>query len=248
MYQPRIYRNNINRDRFQTFTLQHLESDILVGTDHGSWNISMKSTCMEIIKKTRQTLDSYGDMNPAFITSHEPLTVDPDAPAIARRMMACGLSTHTGPMSSVAGLFAQEIGSELVTRYHVNEMIIENGGDIFLMNQVPMHVAVFAGDSPLSNRLSFEIPPGTRGISTSSGTVGHSFSYGIADAVTVICNDPVLSDAWATALANKIQKADDVEKTLQLTETISEILGCMIIFRDKAGVRGMFKIKPVDSL
>ena len=246
MYQPRTYRQKFNRERFTIFSIGFLETDLLVGTDHRSAKDTMRHDCLEIIRKTRNNLEEWELKHPGFLSTHKPVKLDTPGPDTIRRMIECGIRTGTGPMSSVAGLFAREVSNMLKEKYKVAELMVENGGDIYLVNTDPMLVSVYAGNSPLSNRLGFEIPPGEYGISTSSGTVGHSYSYGNADAVTVICQDPVISDAWATALANKVKDAGDIEKVLRFSETISEILGCMIICDDRLGVRGQFNIKPVD--
>jgi ApbE superfamily uncharacterized protein (UPF0280 family) len=246
MYQPRTYRNIINEERFRTFSVSYRESDILVGTDHRSWRQSMARECLGIIISLRKQLEFYGSENPDFLISHDPLPTDDHAPVLIKKMMGSGQVTGTGPMAAVAGLFAFETGKFLSEKYNLSEMLIENGGDLYIKNTMALNLIVHAGNSPLSGRLSLEIPPGSWGISTSSGTVGHSCSYGHADAVTIICKDPILSDAWATSLANKVMDPSDIEKVLSVTETISEILGCMIICKDQVGIRGQFKIKPVD--
>ena len=249
-YQPRTYRKQFNRERFHTFTIQHLESDILFGIDHAAYNEAigggLKKRCLQRIKDTRNTVDSYGARHPGFIESHEPLSLDPAAPSIVKEMMACGIKSATGPMAAVAGLFARETAHELKQSLALSELIVENGGDIFLINKDRLLMTVYAGSSPLSNKLAIEIPAGEWGISTSSGTIGHSFSYGKADAATIICKDPLLSDAWATSIANRVQGEDDIESVLAFTETIPEILFCMIICGERLGVRGEFTIKPVS--
>jgi ApbE superfamily uncharacterized protein (UPF0280 family) len=173
--------------------------------------------------------------------------MDELAPVDVKHMIECGQRSGTGPMASVAGLFSYRTGTYLRDNYYISELYVENGGDIFLVNKDIIHIALFAGASPLSNKLAFELPAGEWGISTSSGTVGHSYSYGKADAVTVICRDPLISDAWATALANRIQGVEDIETVLEFTESVNEIAGCMIIYKDTLGVRGNLKIKPVDQ-
>ncbi|MBN1132728.1 MAG: UPF0280 family protein [Bacteroidales bacterium] len=246
MARPRFYREEFNTDRFHTFQVQFRETDILAGVNHGAFHQSMPSVCSEVIQSLRNLLNEYGARRKEFLTSHHPLPGDPDAPPVVNKMIECGRRSGTGPMSSVAGLFAFETGRALLRLFDITELMIENGGDIYLVNHHEIYVTVYAGDSPLTNKLSLVIPPGRWGISTSSGTVGHSFSYGKADAVTIVCEDPVVSDAWATAVANRIRNKTDIEKTLKFVETVPEILGCLIIFKDRMGVRGRFKIQPAE--
>jgi ApbE superfamily uncharacterized protein (UPF0280 family) len=106
-------------------------------------------------------------------------------------------------------------------------------------------LSVFAGNSPLSERIGLVIPEGKKkwGICTSAGTVGPSLSYGKADAVVVICEDVLLADAYATALGNKVKSPNDVEKVINASEKIPEIFSLLIICEDKIGIRGDVEIK-----
>ena len=99
-------------------------------------------------------------------------------------------------MAAVAGGIAECVGQGLLDAGH-KEIIVENGGDLFLSRSVALTVSIFAGQSPLSNRLGLNIVPEQMplGICTSSGTVGHSLSFGLADSVTVVADSDVV-DGW----------------------------------------------------
>jgi ApbE superfamily uncharacterized protein (UPF0280 family) len=90
--------------------------------------------------------------------------------------------------------------------------MVDNGGDISLLNDQPVLVGIYAGASPIRD-LAFEVPPRRRplGIATSSGTIGPSISFGCADAATVISQDPALADAAATALGNAVHADNPLE-------------------------------------
>ena len=124
-------------------------------------------------------------------------------------------------------------------------MVIENGGDIFTLFKDELVLSVFAGGSPLSERIGLVIPPKKNklGICTSAGTVGPSLSYGKADAVVVICEDILLADAFATAFGNKVKSPNDVEKVIKQSEKYSEILSLLIICEDKIGIWGDYEIR-----
>jgi len=145
----------------------------------------------------------------------------------------------------VAGLFAREVGEEIMQNFLVDEMVIENGGDIYVLLKDELVLSVFAGDSILSERIGLVIPPEKKklGICTSAGTVGPSLSYGKADAVVVICEDILLADAFATAFGNKVKSPNDVEKVIKQSEKYSEILSLLIICEDKIGIRGEYEMR-----
>ena len=105
-------------------------------------------------------------------------------------------------------------------------------------------VGIYAGDSPLSGKIGLEIDTKdtSLGICTSSGTVGHSLSYGKADAVVVTALSTALADAAATAIGNKVKTAEDITEAIEFGGSISEIKGLVIIKDDAIGVRGDIKL------
>ena len=110
-------------------------------------------------------------------------------------MIFAAQAAGVGPMAAVAGALAEQVGQRLLKS--TSEVIIENGGDIFIGARQILTVGVYAGGSPLSLKLGLRIDPakGIRGICTSSGTVGHSLSFGKADAVCVLSDSCALADA-----------------------------------------------------
>jgi hypothetical protein len=103
-------------------------------------------------------------------------------------------------------------------------------------------VGLFAGPSSIRDiGLRFDPRPGICGICTSSGTVGHSLSFGRADAATVIASDVCLADAAATALGNAVQNSDEahLQETLaSIGESIKSIEGMIVIVGDALAVWG----------
>ena len=255
MYQPRIYREEMNRERFRFFHCSFFETDLLVGVPPDRYQSSMEHRTLEEIKRIRGVIEQFSLRYPRFTTSLSPIHLsefagseagEADISSEISTMLQCGIHSDTGPMSSVAGLFAEKTGEMLLSSYDLPEIIIENGGDLYMVNNSESTVVIQAGDSPLSGKLALHIPSGTWGICTSSGTVGHSFSYGNADAFTVVAERAPLADAWATALANRIQDSGDIEKVLAISEGIDEILGCVAVIRDRVGIRGQFELKPLN--
>ena len=154
-----------------------------------------------------------------------------------------------GPMSGVAGAVARRIGQEIKEKYGVREIIVENGGDIYADIQKDIDIAVFAGTSPLSEKVGFTIRAdhAPLGICTSSGTVGPSLSFGKADAVMIICKDCALADTYATAFANEIKTTDDIAPCIEKIGKTKDILAAICIKDDKIGIHGIFDFKLFHS-
>jgi uncharacterized protein len=148
-------------------------------------------------------------------------------------------------MASVAGAIAEYVGRDL-NRESINVMV-ENGGDIYLNVKNNVLIGIFAGDSPLSGRiaLSIDAKESPVGICTSSGTVGHSLSFGIADAVCIKSKSAALSDAAATSAGNLIKKKTDVKKGLARAMSIPGVMGVLIVTGDTLAVQGEMDLRRV---
>jgi ApbE superfamily uncharacterized protein (UPF0280 family) len=157
-------------------------------------------------------------------------------------MMEAGQKAGVGPMAAVAGAVAEYVGRELLD--FSPEIIVENGGDIFLSIDRPRTVGIYAGGSPLTGKLGLEISPRDTplGVCTSSGTVGHSLSFGKADAVVVLAASVSLADAAATAVGNRVINPDDVQSAIDFAGRIEGLKGLVIIIGKNVGAWGDVKL------
>lgn len=245
MYEPRKYRDKFSKERFNFFQLQNAETDLFIGIDKYSFSNDIIDFAKNCIIKYRKQVESYIKQNPGFQHTHHPFDFDLNAPIIIQNMIEASAKAGIGPMASVAGAFSQFIGEEICNTFSVNEMIIENGGDIFLSVKNDIIISVYAGNSPLSEKIAVKVLKGFSpiGICTSSGTVGHSFSYGKADAVMIACKNTLLADAYATAYANLVKEEKDIEKIIGLIKSKENIISAIIIKNDKFGICGNFELE-----
>jgi ApbE superfamily uncharacterized protein (UPF0280 family) len=145
-------------------------------------------------------------------------------------------------MAAVAGAIAEMVGMELLQ--YSDEVIVENGGDIFIKTNVPRKVGIYAGNSPLSGKIAIKIYPEETpaGICTSSGTVGHSLSFGKADAVVVVSRDAFLADAVATAVGNRVKNPSGIKDAVDFAAGIDSVEGVLVIIGDKLGAWGKIEL------
>lgn len=194
----------------------------------------------------RHQLERYISQHPEFLTSLAPLPEDPLAPPLVRHMIEASRQAGVGPMAGVAGAMAQFVARDL--KPLTPAIIIENGGDCYLDIQEEMRIGIYAGpDSPFSGRMALRFPPERfpLGICTSSGTIGHSLSFGRANAVTVVSQDAVLADAAATALGNLVRRPEDIARTLEKAAGIPSVEGVLIVVKDKIGIWGDLELIPL---
>ena len=145
----------------------------------------------------------------------------------------------------MAGAIAERIGYDLLK--YTPQIVVENGGDIFLKVSKDITIGIYAGDSPLTNKIGLKIVSDITplGVCTSSGTVGHSLSFGKSDAVTVIAKSTPLADAAATAIGNLVKGKKDIERGLEYAQTIKGIYGTLIITDDQFGAWGNIEIVSI---
>ena len=232
-HQHRFYRDRIKAGSLMPFTVSIQETDLFILAETELIEEARRS-----ILNYRYQLEEYIRNHPSFLDSFSPLPRDSHAPPIIREMLQAAETAGVGPMASVAGAFAEKVGRDLLQ--HSKEIVVENGGDIYITVAHDITIGIYAGASPLSNRLAVRIRSDKTpvGVCTSSGTVGHSFSFGRADAVTIIAPSAFLADAAATAVGNCVSSNEDIPRGLELAKAIEGVRGAVIIINDQMGACG----------
>ncbi len=240
MPEPRIYRDAIDSRRRAFFKVTVKETDLFV---HAGKNL--EAAALELVLKYRAQIEEYIRQSPDFADALSPLPADRPAPAIIRDMLSAGRRAGVGPMAAVAGALAEHVGRELLA--HSREVIVENGGDVFIKTDTPLTIAVFAGRSPLSMKVGLRIDATRSAVAvcTSSGTIGHSLSLGSADAVCVVSSSCPLADAAATAIGNTVRTALDIQKAIAFGKEIPGIDGILVIKGEKLGAWGSLELVPI---
>ena len=233
MGEERFYRKNVSRKDYIVYEVKHEETDLLVSTDGNFY-----SDTLNFIIKYRNYIENYIKDNPDFLTSFSPLPDNAYAPPIIQDMLRAAQTVGVGPMASVAGAVAQYVGADL--KKLSRNVIIENGGDNYLDTEKDVIISLYAGKSPLSDKIAVKITPGQMpcGVCTSSATVGPSISLGLADAVCVVSPSAVFADAAATALGNRIRTKKDINNTLEVAMLINGVTGVIIVLDNKMGIAG----------
>ncbi|MBO5933372.1 MAG: UPF0280 family protein [Bacteroidaceae bacterium] len=244
-YKERTYRDRFSSDGRRSFSVKYKETDLWIGVDKDSYSPFMQDEALSIIIKLRNLMDSYLLLDPEYKTSLVPYFPQTPAPQIFHDMSAVCKRSEIGPMSAVAGAVAKYTALELKQKFPYREIMVENGGDIYIDIKEDIDIAVFAGQSPLSNRVGLHIPASVSpvGVCTSSGTVGPSLSFGKADAVMIVCKDVLLADSYATAMANRVKTTADIESVIDYISVRSDILGALIVKDDKMAVTGCFELR-----
>jgi len=201
-----------------------------------------KKACIEkgeqALLSCRRELEKYIQTDPEFAMSHEPYSPNADAPQLVKNMSREATKVNVGPMATVAGTFAQECLAAMLVA-GAEEAVVDNGGDIALSIRKPIHIGIYAGTQSVQE-LAFKVEPREEyfGICTSSESVGHSFSYGKADAAVVISPNILLADAAATALGNRVQDESDLKSCFEFLEDLEEIDGALVVYQDKISLWG----------
>ena len=197
----------------------------------------------EIIRQ-RGMLEAYINRHPDFRKSLEPLELLAGAPDVAESMARAAKLVGVGPMATVAGAMAQFAGQAALDA-GAREVIVDNGGDIFIFAVEPVIIGLMTGTAELAEKLAFSLQAGDTPISicSSSGKMGHSMSLGECDLATVVAKDAALADAAATEAANLVRDVDDIDPALEKISAIEGIDGVMIVKGARIGLAG--KLPPL---
>ncbi len=242
VFEPRAYRDFDAPDGFTTFRVAVLTSDLYVkALSH------LEQETEQLIRECRYQIEEAIGRRPEFLTSLEPLDEDPaDSPAVFR-MIRAAKKAGVGPMAAVAGEVAHYVGKGLLEKSA--EVIIENGGDLFIHVNGPVVVGLFAGDSPFSERIGVKIGPTpvSVGVCTSSATIGPSLSLGGADCATIVSRNTTLADAVATAMGNMVHKPGDLKHAVEWAVHIPGVDGALAVFEDKIAALGDIELVPLND-
>lgn len=237
MYEQRKYREWVRDKSLVDFQVIEEESDLFIRADK---DLHIKAE--NLVKKYRRQIEDYIRQDYKFLTSFEPRDVDNTAPPIVIEMAKAAKKAFVGPMAAVAGAIAEYVGRELLTMS--SEVIVENGGDIYIKSQKKRKLGIYAGSSPYTGKVAIELSPGDTPlvVATSSGVIGHSLSFGCANAATVISKSGALSDACATRLGNLVSRPESVSNALDAIKKISGIQGALVIIGETIGIWGKVKL------
>jgi hypothetical protein len=237
MFEPRTYRHWINGADLVDAVVMVKETDLYIRAQR-----NLKEEAKASILKYRAYLEEYIKTNPHFLAALNPIEVADGAPDIVVEMAGAARKCGVGPMAAVAGAIAEYVGKELLD--YSNEVIVENGGDLFLKVDTKRQVGIYAGDSALSGKLAIEVWPEETpmGMCTSSGTVGHSLSYGKADAVIAVSRSTALADAAATAIGNIMKNVRDINKAIDFAMSVDGLDGIVVIKGSDMGIWGKVRL------
>lgn len=237
-FEERSYRRMMKTKGLVSFEVVSGETDLFISAES-----DLKAAVEKAVSECRGKLEEFITANPGFAESFEPVDVPSESPEIIRSMADAAKAACVGPMAAVAGAVAEYVGRALLPVSR--DVIVENGGDIFMAATEPRRLAIYAGDSPLSEKIGLIIKPEQTplGVCTSSGTVGHSVSLGKADAAVTVAKDTALADAWATRLGNLVKGLEDLPTAIEAAKNTAGLSGALLIIGDKLAVWGDLELE-----
>ncbi len=219
------------------------ETDLAIWLPPQVWDRDLAKGLNDVLIDSRARLLQYIRDNPDFAATHRPWTDPGPKPGIVQQMTAAAALAGVGPMAAVAGAFAGLAGQFLLSS--TDQVIVENGGDIFLAGKKDRVVSVYAGaGSPFTRHLGIRLAAGQLpcGVCTSSGTIGKSFSYGKADAALIVAPDPALADAAASAAGNLVKGPGDLAAACDFALAIPGVAAALIICGPQMAAGGALEL------
>ena len=253
----------IPRQGEHSFQLLLAESDIKVivasGEQEGlSLQDSQNLACemLKTLEVLRADIASWARVYPEFRHSLSPLKIPKNAPKIVRRMYEGASKAGVGPFAAVAGSIAQILAETYSNLYP--DLIIENGGDIYMFSSKERVVALLSepeklpqttsninqktGSQQSTLGLRFGVDDFPLALCASSATIGHSLSLGNGELAVVRAKSASLADAVATALGNRLRSADTVQDAINFAQNIVGVEGVFVQCDDAMGVWGAMEL------
>ncbi len=236
----RFYRNYHENEGLIRFVVNEGESDLLFVISKVDTQENLEALARSCVLDVRAQIIKHIEERHEFLTSLVPLIIEAPLSPVIESMYISGQKAGVGPMATVAGITSEVVGKAFLNKYPTVDILIENGGDLFVHSHTERIIGIYAGDSILSDKLKLKISSEMTplGICTSAGKLGHSLSFGHADAVVVLSKDTGLADAVATATGNRVKKAADIKGAIKFAMAIDGIQGVLIIIGDQVGAAG----------
>jgi ApbE superfamily uncharacterized protein (UPF0280 family) len=241
VYEPRTYRRSVAPADLTCFEVVVKETDLQVCAER-----ELSDRVEDLVVRARWEIEEFARTHPYFTESLVPIEPSADAPPLVQRMAEASVIAGVGPMAAVAGAVSEFVARGLED-FSPN-VIVENGGDIYMMGDQDRIVSFWAGEKGVGGvglRVHAGLMP--MGVCTSSGRIGHSTSFGSADAVAVLSRNGALADAVATALANQIRKPEDIDQAIEAARNILGILGVVATIDGHLGAWGNVHLVSLDE-
>jgi ApbE superfamily uncharacterized protein (UPF0280 family) len=236
-YSDRYYRKWQRPPDLKAFGVRVGETDLQIYAQS-----DLSDLAERLVLESRAFVEETIALYPEFRTSLKPLSIS-SPHSLIREMIEAAAAAGVGPMAGVAGAMAEYVGRGLLSE--TDEVIVENGGDLFIRSMLDRRLLVYTGDaSPFRDRIRLRLRGNrhARGVCTSSANIGHSLSLGATDASVVISTSAVYADVFATAVGNRVRKPADIEKGLEFLSDRDDILGALIIIEDRLGAMGEIEL------
>lgn len=242
MFEPRKYRNLVDVPALESYRVVVKETDLMVYT-----RTKMVEETRELVLEQRGYIENFINLHPDFATTLVPWADPGPAPGIVVDMISAARNAAVGPMAAVAGALAEQVGLGLLKS--TDQVIVENGGDVFIKMNSPVTVGIYAGMSPLNMQIGLNMKTNLKplAVCTSSGTIGHSLSLGKADAVCVVADSCSVADAAATAIGNLIGLPTDIESAIKTGRQMKDLNGIVVIIGEKMGMWGDLEVVSLNS-
>jgi uncharacterized protein len=237
MFENRIYRNQHGKKGLVSFNVTVKETNLNIQAEKDLTDIAL-----DAVFECRDKIENYIRYCPEFGSSFFPIQPDIPCSRIINDMLESARTAGVGPMAAVAGAVAEYTGKALLK--HSREVIVENGGDIFIKSDLETISAIYAGNSPLSMKIALKFKKYDKafGLCTSSGTIGHSKSFGKADSATILSDSCTLADAVASKVGNLVKTERDIRTGLDFGKSIPGIRGVVIIIGRQIGLWGDIEV------
>lgn len=216
----RAYRlDTAARDNEQKIQIIIEETDLLITLTNEIHKEEVIDFCTKEIQEQRNILKFWINLHPEIKDSLDPIPAPQNAPLLISAMCKASSYAHVGPFAAVAGTIAQYIATKLhkylLEKNYCSDVIVENGGDIYVYSFKERHIGIMANpNEPCMVGIKLTKEQFPLAICSSSATIGHSLSFGQGELALILAKNGSLADALATRYGNLLRTKQDINHIL----------------------------------
>jgi len=235
IYERKNYRNKIPLAQSVSFEIEVRETNLYIQAHN-----DLSAKAKDSVFRYRYQIEEYLRQHPAFRETTVPIQIYASAPEIVRYADLSSRCTGIAPMSCLGGAIADFVGRDLSA--DSANIIVSSGGDSFIKSAYPLDIHIYAGGSPMNEKLILALPAykGCFGVSTYAPGGGF-------DSITVISRSACWASAFAADIGIRLVGGEKLGSVLNRVADYTDVGGVIIISGSRIVVGGEMVLRSANG-
>lgn len=235
IYERKDYHNRLPLAQSVTFEVEVRETHL-----HIQAHSDLTAKAKDSVFRYRYQVEEYLRQHPAFRETESPIQIYASAPEIVKYCDLSSRVTNVAPMSCMSGAIADFVARDLAV--DSANLVVSSGGDSSVRSSFPLDVHLYAGESPLHEKLILALPSFKR-------------PFGIAtyvpekelNAVTVLSRSACWASAFAKDIGTRLANGEQLYVVLDRAAAYSGVGGIVMIAGRRIVLGGDLVIRSANG-